>query len=455
MNDVTQTWRTALPDPPSEVWAWHARPGAFVRLAPPWEDLTMLEGDRGLHVGARTVFSVRKGPLRITWVAEHTACEPPLSFVDEQREGPFASWRHEHRFEPEGEGCALVDTVTWRAPGGPLGALAGPTLRSTNERMFAFRHRRTARDLARHAPYRHEPRLKVAITGASGLVGSALSAFLTTGGHEVVRVGRGQSGPGFCQWDPAAGTIDHAALEGVDAIVHLAGAPVAERWTPTHKQAIRDSRVQGTRLVIDAIRRLDPRPSVLVSASAIGLYGDRGDEELTEAAEPGIGFLADVGRAWESAAHPAVELGVRLVTPRIGIVTTASGAMLAKLLPLFRAGLGGAVGSGEQWVSWIDLDDLVGVLHAALMEPTWSGPINAVAPNPVKQRDQARAIGHAVGRPAITPAPAFAVKALMGQMAEELILGGQRVVPARLGELGFRFDEPTLEGALRHTLGGT
>jgi uncharacterized protein (TIGR01777 family) len=453
MAPITQRWRTVLPDPPDQVWAWHARPGAFLRLAPPWEELTMIEGDQGLDVGARTVFTVRKGPIRLKWVAEHTACEPGRSFVDEQREGPFASWRHTHAFLPDGDGCALEDEVVWKAPGGPLGALAVPTLRAQNERMFAFRHRRTARDLARHAPFRDQPPLTVAITGASGLVGGALCAFLTTGGHKVVRIGRGRQRPGDCAWDLAEGTIDLDALRGVDAIVHLAGASVSERWTPEHKRAILESRVRGTQLVVDAIRRLDPRPKVLVSASAIGLYGDRGDEELTEDAAAGEGFLADVGRAWEAAAAPVTDLGVRLVTPRIGIVTTAAGGMLGKLLPLFRAGAGGTVGSGRQWVSWIDLDDLVAILHRAAIDPSMAGPYNCVAPNPVQQREQARAIGRAVGLPAIAPAPAFALRALMGEMAEELVLGGQRVLPERLLRAGFVFDEPTLDGALRHTLG--
>lgn len=453
MAQITQRWQSELPHPAEHVWAWHERPGAFRRLAPPWESLRMIQGDQGLGVGAQTIFEVRKGPATVRWVAEHTACEAGRSFVDEQVEGPFASWRHTHRFEPTSTGSSLIDEVTWRPPGGPLGALAVPTLRATNERMFRFRHVRTARDLDRHAPYRDRPRLRVAITGVTGLVGSALSAFLTTGGHQVVRVVRRDPQPGDCLWDPATGAIDHQVLEGVDAIVHLAGASVAERWTSEQKQRIRESRVQGTRLIVDAIRRLSDRPSVLISASAIGYYGNTGDVELTERSEPGDDFLSSVGQAWEAAAQSVTELGVRLVNPRIGIVTTAAGGVLGRLLPLFRSGTGGPVGSGEQWISWIALDDLVGVLHRALFDEDFVGPINAVAPNPVQQREQAKMLGRVLGRPAILPAPAFAIKAAFGEMGEHLILGGQRVLPSRLHELGFRFDETDFEQAVRTTLG--
>lgn len=454
MQAVTQTFTTEIAHPPQRVWDWHARPGAFLRLAPPWEELTLIEGDQGLDVGARTIFSVKKGPISVRWEAEHTACDPGTSFVDEQRRGPFASWRHEHRFEPtRSDTCILRDEVVWSPPGGLLGRVAIPSLRAANERMFTFRHRRTERDLDRHAPYLDRPRLRVAITGVTGLVGSALAAFLTTGGHQVVRVVRRDPRPGDCLWDPAKAQIDHEALAGVDAIVHLAGASVAERWTPTHKQAIRESRVQGTRLIVDAIRRLSPRPKVLVSASAIGFYGDRGDEELTEESEPGEGFLAEVGKAWEAASAPVTELGVRRVVPRIGIVTTAAGGVLGRLLPIFRSGAGGPVGSGTQWISWIDLDDLVGLIHCALFEESWSGPFNAVGPQPIQQRDQARILGEVLRRPAFAAAPAFAIKAALGEMGETLLLGGQRVIPSRLQAMGFRFDEVDFGDAVAHNLG--
>lgn len=458
MPTVTQSYRLPLPHPADVVWRWHERPGAFKRLAPAWETMRFLEGDQGLGVGARTVFQVRKAGVWMKWVAEHTACEPGELFVDEQRQGPFAAWRHVHRFTPrataDGGGCLLEDTITWSPPGGPFGAVGVPSLKSINDRMFRFRHRRTRQDLARHADFADQPRLKVAITGVTGLVGGALEGFLTTGGHEVVRVVRRDPQPGDCLWSVKDGTIDVDALEGVDAIVHLAGAPVSERWTDAHKRAIRDSRVDGTRLIVDAIRRMEDKPRVLVSASAVGIYGgDAGDEERTVGDPLGDDFLAEVGQAWEAESREAEALGVRVVNPRIGIVTTAAGAALEALLPIFRAGGGGPIGDGRQWVSWVALDDLVAMLHQALMDERWSGPFNATGPEPVRQAQQARELGRVLGRPAFVPAPAAVIKATMGEMGEALILGGQRCPPRRAAEWGFRWDLPTWTEAVRATLG--
>jgi uncharacterized protein (TIGR01777 family) len=449
----TQIWQTSLPHSADTVYDWHARRGAFRRLAPPWEQIRFIDGDHGLGVGARTVFEVKKGPAWLRWEAEHTACEPGRGFTDVQHKGPFASWIHEHRFEPTDTGSELIDRVTWKPPGGVFGGVAIPSLRAINGRNFTFRHRRTRQDLARHATYADRPRRRVAVTGATGLVGTALCAFLTTGGHEVVRVVRRDPAPGDCVWDPAKGRIDLDALRGVDAVVHLAGAPVSDPWTEEHKRAIRDSRVQGTTLIAEACVRLDPRPEVLISDSAIGIYGNRADERLTEISDLGDDFLAEVGRAWEAAAEPVIDAGVRLVTPRIGIVTTSAGAALARLLPVYRAGGGGPVGSGEQWVSWIALDDLIGLIYASIFEPTWSGPINATAPHPIRQREQARILGRVLGRPAIVPLPEFAVRSMFGEMGENLILGGQRVAADRAVNQGFQFDLPTYEEAVRATLG--
>lgn len=455
MPTVTQTYETTLPHPPERVWAWHERPGAFKRLAPPWETMRFLEGDQGLGVGARTVFQVRKGGLWVTWEAEHVAADPPVMFVDEQRKGPFAAWRHIHRFDPtdDGQGTRMSDRITWSPPGGPLGAVAVPSLRGVNDRMFRFRHARTRHDLDRHATFADSPRLRVAITGATGLVGSALQAFLTTGGHEVVRIVRRDPGPGDCLWDVKAGTIDLEALAGVDAVVHLAGAPIADRWTEAHKRAIRDSRVEGTRLIVEAIGKLDPRPRVLISASAIGFYGDGGDASLDEQSPAGTGFLAEVCQAWEAEARAVESLGVRLVIPRIGIVTTAAGGALETLLPVFQAGGGGPVGDGRQWISWIALNDLIGLFHHGLMDEDWRGVFNATAPAPLTQREQARLLGRVLSRPAVVPLPATAVRTMFGEMGEQVLLTGQRVEPRRALDHGFAFSQTDYADAVRATLG--
>ena len=297
----------------------------------------------------------------------------------------------------------------------------------------------------------------VAVTGSSGLVGSALLPELAARDHRVLRVVRPQSsaaGADTIRWDPAAGALDAAALEGVDAIVHLAGASVAAgRWNAAHKRRILESRTLPTRLLADACARLGRPPRVLVAASATGWYGARGDESLDEDSTAGAGFLAEVCRAWEAASEPAARAGVRVVTLRIGIALSRRGGALAALLTPFRLGLGGPIGSGRQWMSWIALDDLIGAILHSLTTESLRGPVNAVAPTPVTNREFGRTLGRVLRRPALLPLPAFAARLLLGEMADELLLASQRIRPMRLEATSFAFRYPTLEGALRAALG--
>ena len=304
--------------------------------------------------------------------------------------------------------------------------------------------------------------MKIVITGSSGLIGTALIASLTEAGdesgseagHRVTRLvrSRPRTQAGEAHWDPAAGEMDATALEGQDAVVNLAGETIAERWTAAKKARIRDSRIQGTRLLCDAMAHLRKRPAVLVNSSAIGYYGDRGAERLTEDSLPGSGFLADVCREWEAATAAAAKAGVRVVCLRTGVVLSAAGGALAKMLPPFRLGLGGRIGSGTQFMSWIALDDLVGIVRHALATPTLAGPVNAVAPNPVTNQEFTTTLGKVLGRPTPFPVPAFAMRLAFGQMAEELLLGSARVEPQRLAASGYSFRFPDLEAALRHVL---
>ncbi len=295
--------------------------------------------------------------------------------------------------------------------------------------------------------------MRVLITGARGLIGSALTDSLGRQGHDVVRLTRGEArGPGEFKWDPEQGYIDRGALEPVDAVVHLAGESVAGRWSDAKKRRILDSRVRGTRLVSETLASLDAPPSVLVCASAIGLYGDRGDERVTEASPPGSGFLARVVREWEAAADPARAAGMRVVHTRFGIVQSGEGGALAAMLPIFRVGLGGRLGSGRQFVSWVSIDDTVGAIGFALARDDIAGALNVTAPDPVTQAEHARTLGKVLGRPAILPAPGFAVRTLLGEFAGE-VLGGARVIPERLLELGYGFRHRALEPALRDVLG--
>ena len=291
--------------------------------------------------------------------------------------------------------------------------------------------------------------MRILVSGSHGLVGKALIRSLTSDGHEVVRLVRGKpSGAAEIEWHPNEGRIDAAALEGLDAVVHLAGESIASgRWSDEKKRAIRDSRVKGTALLSDALARLTRPPSAFVSASAIGYYGDRGDELLTETSAPGKDFLSGVCVEWEQATRPAVEKGIRTVHARFGIILDAKEGALAKMLTPFRMGIGGRIGDGKQWMSWIDIEDVVNGL-GFLIESSVSGPVNFVAPNPVTNAEFTKTLGRVLSKPTLFPVPEFGVRLAFGEMGEALLLSSQRVKPGVLTQ----FNWPTLDAALRHLL---
>lgn len=298
--------------------------------------------------------------------------------------------------------------------------------------------------------------LNVLVTGSTGFVGSALVPFLLAAGHRVTRLVRATPRPGSAevQWDPEAGVMDTARLEGLDTVVHLAGENIATgRWTAEKKAKIRDSRVDGTRLLCDSLAGLKQPPQVLVCASGIGYYGDRGDEVLTEESTLGSGFLAGVCAEWEAAAASAIERGIRVVHLRFGMVLSGAGGALARLLPPFKMGFGGVLGTGHQYISWIALDDLLGVIAYALTTEALRGPVNAVTPNPVTNHEFTRTLGRLLGRFTLLPIPAAAARLTFGEIADEVLLASQRVQPTRLLATGYDFRYPDLEGALRHSLG--
>jgi uncharacterized protein (TIGR01777 family) len=455
-----------MPASAEDVYAWHARPGAFPRLIPPWENVTVAatEGHFGTDGYRVTVRTPVLGPIKGTWVAEVYDIRPGQQFRDRQLIGPFASWEHAHRFLPGGPDASILeDHVAYRLPLGVAGRLlGGGMVKRRLARMFAYRHALTASDLRRHALYNDRPRLRVALTGSRGLIGSDLALFLATGGHRVVRLVSGRfDPPGFddgtewVRWDPRAPT-DPAVLEGCDAVIHLAGDNIASgRWNATKKRAIRESRIVPTRRLADAIADLPPdrRPKVFMSASAVGYYGDRGDEVLTEDAPPGGGFLADVCDLWEGAAAAAAAAGVRVVHPRIGVVLSPKGGALGKQLFAFRAGAGAVLGSGAQWVAWITIHDVVGALHHCLMNESVSGPVNLTAPNPVTNHEFTKTLGRVLNRPAFLWLPAAALRVMFGEVADAALLASLRAVPGKLLDTGFAFDHPNLEPALRFLLG--
>lgn len=292
--------------------------------------------------------------------------------------------------------------------------------------------------------------MDVVVSGSHGLIGSALVPALGAAGHRVRRLVRGQPGPSDVAWDPAAGTIDASGLAGADAVVHLAGVGIGDkRWTDAQKARIRDSRVAGTGLLAGALAGLGTPPRVLVSASAVGYYGDRSDEVVTEDSGPGEGFLAEVVRDWEEAAAPAADAGVRVVHTRSGIVLSPAGGALKKQLPLFKLGLGGPLGSGRQWVSWVSIDDEVAAILHVLHTDAVRGPVNVTAPEPVTASGMAKAIGRALHRPAVLPVPKVALGLVLGsQLTHEMLLASQRAVPSRLLASGFRFRHPGIDQAL-------
>jgi hypothetical protein len=296
--------------------------------------------------------------------------------------------------------------------------------------------------------------MKVAVSGASGLIGTALVPALEAAGHQVLRlVRREAAGPNEVEWSPTEGTIDTTALAGVDAFVNLSGATIGRRWTARRKAEILESRVASTDLLARTAAGLDPPAAALVSSGGVGIYGDRGDEVLTEDSALGSGFLADVGRAWEAAAEPARDAGIRVVTFRQGIVLSRRGGAVERMLTPFKLGLGGRIGSGRQWWSWVALDDSVGAFRFAL-ENELSGPVNLSSPNPATNAQFVKALGRALHRPAVLPAPALAVKAAFGEMGESALLQGQRVLPAKLLDAGFEFRHPDLDAALARAVEG-
>jgi uncharacterized protein (TIGR01777 family) len=426
-----------------DVFSWHTRPGAITRLTPPWLPIRVLREASSLRDG-QAVLGL-PGGLRWTAVHQPAGYDPPHSFADELS-SPLLSWRHLHQFSLAGERATLVTDVV-ETP------LPARVLKS----MLVYRHRQLAADLAALARSREiagTAPLTIAVTGSGGLIGTALTALLTTSGHQVIRlVRRLPRHAGERYWrpeDPAPGLLD-----GVDAVIHLAGASIGGRFTPERKAEIRGSRILPTRHLAELAAASQERLKAFVAASAVGFYGpDRGDDVLTEDSSRGKGFLADVVADWEDATRPAAAAGVRTVQVRTGIVQTPRGGMLRLLSPLFEAGLGGRLGSGQQWLAWIGLDDLLDVYLRAVLDPALSGPVNAVAPEPVRNAGYTRTLAAVLHRPALLPVPAFGPRLLLGEEgAREIAQASQRVRPGRLIAAGHEFRQPELAGALRHLFG--
>ncbi len=423
---------------------------------PPWERAEIVKHE-GVRNGARVVVKTKIGPCWPEWEVEHCDVIEDKQFRDVQIRGPFKRWEHTHRIEAEGSAsCVLTDEIVYELPGGVLGAaVAGGWMRRKLERLFAYRHEITRADVELRFRYGAVRSMKFLIAGASGLVGCALIPFLRSQGHDVVRLVRRETqDEAAIFWNPAAGELDPAKLRGVDVVINLAGENLAGgRWTKARRESILNSRITATRTLVKTIETMKHRPFVLVSASATGIYGDRGDERVNEDSLRGTGFLAEVCKAWERETAEAEALGLRAVALRAGVVLTPMGGALGKMLPAFRMGAGGKFGTGHQWFSWISVDDFVGAIYHSVIDQRCGGPVNAVAPDAVTNAEFAQELARVLKRPALLPVPAWMLRVTLGELADEALLGGARVEPARLDEARYEFRHARLKDALGHVLG--
>ncbi len=443
----TYVKKTRLPASSKDVFQWHQRPGAFGRLTPPLAPVTIIEKTGSIKDGDRLKLQIVQGGIPITAVYEHFDYIENRQFCDRQLKGPFKMWEHKHRFAAiDDQASEMIDEVTFALPW-YLGFMAKNIVQKLED-LFDYRHTQLMKDMKAH---KGVAAMKIAIAGSSGLIGTALKDFLTTGGHDVIPLVRdNQDG---IHWDPKNKQIDAAKLEGFDAVVNLSGENiVSSRWTDKQKRKIRSSRVESTRFLAETIKKLSSPPKVLINASAIGYYGHVEKGKVTESYLSGEGFLASVCEEWEAATECLMGEQIRIVNPRIGVALSPKGGALAKMLTPFKLGLGGVIGSGDQFMSWIDIEDLIRAFYFCLLTDSIHGPVNLTAPNPVTNKTFTKTLGRILKRPTIFPMPALIARLAFGEMADEMLLRGAPVVPEKLLSAGFRFEYQTLEDSLKHLL---
>jgi uncharacterized protein (TIGR01777 family) len=450
---------TEIDAPAEAAFAWLAAPEALPRLIPPWEHACVVDRHGGVEEGARVILRVGvAGPWNRSWMACHEAIEEGHRFCDRQDSGPFAHWVHAHQVDPiDPARCLLNEVVEYRLPFSLVASpFLGRAVRRRIENMLAYRGRVAPNEIAMRWRWAESPLRRVLVSGSTGLIGEELVACLKAQGRVAWRLARRENPKHGLQivWDPEAGQIDPAALEGFDAVIHLGGASIADgRWTDRRKRLIRESRVTPTRLLAETLARCARPPRVFLCASAVGFYGARGDKPVDESSIVGHDFLAKTCQEWETACEPLRRVGSRVVNLRLGAVLTPRGGALARMLPVFRKGLGGPMGGGRQWMSWIAMDDAMGAILHCIETEELAGPVNVASPEPVTNDQFAHVLGRVLGRPAFVPTPGWALRLALGEMADALLLSGARVLPMALARSGYAFRFPTLEGALRHLLG--
>ncbi|MDF1811139.1 MAG: TIGR01777 family oxidoreductase [Verrucomicrobiales bacterium] len=443
--------QTTIHVPAKELADWHLSKGAFRRLSPPWEKIRVGLEPEEITEGSRAEISMKAGPVWTNWIAEHRDVVPGKGFSDIQIDGPFAKWKHVHTFsEKDEQSCELIDEISYRMPFGIFGNIFGSGfVRSKLACTFQYRHAITKMDLERMSGEPSTPPKTIMVTGATGMIGTALECFLQMRGHRIRRVTRHPEQESDIYWDIKEGKLDIPPGENIDAVVHLAGENIAGgRWTEKQKNRILESRREGTRLLSQTIANMERKPEVLLSMSGANYYQQGTESAQDENSPGGDTFLSKVCRIWEDETAPATHAGIRVVNLRSGMVLGPSGGALKKMLPAFRLGLAGPLGSGKQRVAWIALDDLIDIINRALFDSRYTGPVNAVAPQNPANREFTSSLADAVNRPAIIPAPAPALRLALGrEMADETLLADLAIAPGKLEDLNYPFRFPDLQSA--------
>ncbi|MCH2204932.1 MAG: TIGR01777 family oxidoreductase [Lentisphaerales bacterium] len=445
--------KSLMPVSAEKLANWHNSPAAFGRIQPPWESAKILKKAKSIADNLEEHVQIKLGPLKKRWIARYHDVVPNEQFCDVQVEGPFDYWDHKHVFKSiDRDTSELVDDVTYKEPLGLVGRfLGGRVIQNKLNRMFKYRHEVTKADLERHFN-RDIKSMRILIIGGTGLIGSSLEPFLTMLGHEVEIMTRNPTKPNHIGWNPDTGEVDLEKLEGFDAFIHLSGKKIIGLWTEQFKHEAYTSRIDTSRLLVESIQELENPPKIVLAASASAYYPNKA-EAFDETSPKGEGFLQDLVADWDAQFEPLKDLGIRTVNLRIGAVLTPAGGALQQMLPVFNCGLGGRVGSGEQMMSWIAMDDLLDIVESALEDERYFGPVNVVSPNAVTNLEFTKTLARVLKRPAILPVPEFVLKKLPGNIADEMFLANNWLKPAKLDIFDYEYRYPDLAGALRHVLG--
>lgn len=431
-----------------ELFEYHEADGALQRLTPPWESAKLLKKEgEGIKTGAKIFLKVKVPFFQMGWVSEHTEYDYPHMFKDVMIKGPFKKWEHTHIFREEDGGASLTDIIEYQPPFKIFGRLGKKFIEAKLDSMFAYRHRITKYDIQSR---KNKKSGKISITGSGGLIGQKLKPYLSVLGYDVSALNRGENN-GEHFWDYKKQTYNN--IEDIDIFIHLAGEPIGDnRWTPARKKRIYESRIEGTRFLVDKILEMKKRPKIFICASAVGFYGNRGDEVLTEKSSQGDDYISTVCSDWEKEAKRLENVGVRVVYMRIGVVLSPEAGALFKFILPFKFGLGGYMGCGSHYMSWVSIEDVLGSFEHVIKNDIY-GAVNITSPEPATHRSFAETLGKVLHRPSFIKIPAFSISWVFGQMGRELLLSSTKAVPEVLEESGYVFRHKSLESAMKKLMG--